>query len=40
MKALETAAVDLGSPDFSDSVHLWDVATGTDLRQFPGEPAE
>ena len=31
---------DLGSPDFRDSVHLWDVATGTDLRQFPGEPAE
>jgi WD40 repeat protein len=28
---------DLGSPDLSDSIHLWDVATGTDLRQFPGE---
>ena len=32
--------VNIGSPDLSDSVHLWDVATGTDLRQFPGEPAE
>ena len=30
----------LGSADLSDSIHLWDVATGTDLRQFPGDPAD
>jgi WD40 repeat protein len=30
---------DLGSADLSDAIHLWDVATGADLRQFPGEPA-
>ncbi|HKI38872.1 MAG TPA: M56 family metallopeptidase, partial [Mycobacterium sp.] len=30
----------VGSPDLSDSIHLWDVSTGTDLRQFPGEPTE
>ena len=28
----------LGSPDLSDSIHLWDVATWKDIRQFPGEP--
>jgi WD40 repeat protein len=30
----------LGSPNLSDSIHLWDVSTGTDLLQFPGDPAE
>ena len=30
----------IGSPDLSDSIHLWEIATGKDLRQFPGEPAE
>ncbi len=30
---------DIGSPNLSDSIHLWDLATGADLRQFPGEPA-
>ncbi len=29
---------DLGSPDLSDAIHLWDVATGADLLQFPAEP--
>jgi WD40 repeat protein/beta-lactamase regulating signal transducer with metallopeptidase domain len=30
----------IAPPDFRDAIHLWDVATGTDLRQFPGEAAE
>lgn len=28
----------LASPDFRDSLQIWDVATGKRLRQFPGEP--
>jgi WD40 repeat protein len=31
---------EVGSPDLKDSLHLWDVATGADLRQFPGEPGD
>jgi WD40 repeat protein len=26
------------SPDLSDALHLWDVATGAHLRQIPGDP--